>query len=174
MYRSSDFIQDSYKTGEVAKILNVTNKTIMNYDKSGKLKVSRTETNRRVVFKKDLLDYLKTLNLLIEDNYDKVDVIYVRVTSHEQKKKGDLDRQAMYLIENTPNLHKPVILKEVASGLNDKRPMILKLINMVMNDEVNNIYVTYKDRLTRYGFNYLREVFSLKGVNIIVMNDEEE
>lgn len=88
MYRSSDFNKDSYKTGEAAKILNVTNGTIANYDKAGKLKVNRTETNRRVIFKDDLLDYLKNLNLLIEDNLGKVDILYARVSSHEQKKKG--------------------------------------------------------------------------------------
>lgn len=39
------------------------------------------------------------------------------VSSHDQKKCGDLDRQAMFLIENANNLHNPLILKEVGSGL---------------------------------------------------------
>lgn len=47
----------------------------------------------------------------------KKDVIYARVPSNEQKTKGDLDRQAMFLIENVDNLINPLVLKEVGSGL---------------------------------------------------------
>lgn len=172
MFKSEDFTQEVYKTGDVAKLLNVTPRTIMNYDREGILKCSRTETNRRVIFREDLLDYLDKHNLLyIDDSKLKVDVIYARVSSNEQKQKGDLDRQAMFLIENAPNLHNPIVLKEVGSGLNDKRTQLMKLISMVMNDEVNKVYVTYKDRLTRFGFNYLNKVFLCKGVEIVVIKD---
>lgn len=34
-----------------------------------------------------------------------------------KKTKGDLDRQAMFLIENVDNLINPLVLKEVGSGL---------------------------------------------------------
>ena len=40
-----------------------------------------------------------------------------------------------------------------------------------MEDKVNRIFVTYRDRLTRFGFNYLSTVFSAKGVKIIVVKD---
>ena len=42
---------------------------------------------------------------------------------------------------------------------------------MVMKNEVRNVYVTYKDRLTRFGFHYLETVFLAHGVNIIVVKD---
>lgn len=44
-------------------------------------------------------------------------ILWNVVSSHDQKKCGDLDRQAMFLIENANNLHNPLILKEVGSGL---------------------------------------------------------
>lgn len=59
----------------------------------------------------------------------------------------------MFIIENVNNLQSPVVLKEAGSELNDKRPKLLKLMDDVMDGKVNNIYVTYKDRLTRFGFN---------------------
>ena len=101
----------------------------------------------------------------------KRDVIYARVSSHDQKKGGDLDRQAMFLIENAPNLINPLVLKEVGSGLNDKRPNLQKLLAMVCKNEVRNVYVTYKDRLTRFGFHYLESMFLAHNVNIIVVKD---
>ena len=98
----------------------------------------------------------------------------MRVSSHDQKRGGDLDRQALFLIENTDGIRNPVILKEVGSGLNDKRKQLQKLLKMVCNNEVRNVYVTYKDRLTRFGFSYLETVFLAHNVNIIVVKDKKE
>jgi len=75
----------------------------------------------------------------------KRDVIYARVSGHSQKKGEDLDRQAMFLIENVDNLVNPLILKRVGSGLNDKRVQLQKLLNMVTKNEVRNVYITSSD-----------------------------
>ena len=174
MYKRSDFTKKYYKTGEVAKILNLTIKTIQNYDHSGKLKFIRTTTNYRLMTREDLLDYLDKEGMLCDISLEKRDVIYARVSSNEQKTKGDLDRQAMFLIENVDNLINPLVLKEVGSGLNDKRKKLMELINLVCNDQVRNIYVTYKDRLTRFGFNYLEEMFKNHDVQIVVKDKKEE
>ena len=171
MYKTSDFTKEFYKTGEVAKILSVTPLTIMNYDKSGKLKFERTHTNRRVIRRENLISFLDEIGMLIQTQSLKKDVVYTRVSSYDQKEKGDLDRQAMFLIENVSDLQNPVVFKEIGSGLNDKRPKLLQLITMVMNDEVNRVFVTYKDRLTRFGFNYLKTIFELKNVEIVVVKD---
>jgi predicted site-specific integrase-resolvase len=64
--------------------------------------------------------------------------------------------------------------QEVGSGLNDKRKLLLKLIDMVLNDEVNGIYVTYRDRLTRFGFHYLEKICGSKGVEIHILHNERE
>ena len=124
MFKVSDFDKQVYKTGDVAKILGVTNKTIQNYDKEGKLKVGRNPGNRRVIVRDDL--------------------------------------------------HNPLILKEVGSGLNDNRKQLQKLLEMVCQGKVRNVYVTFKDRLTRFGFRYLETVFAANGTSIIVVRDEKE
>lgn len=174
MYKRSDFTKKYYKTGEVAKILNLTTKTIQTYDKNGTLKFFRSSTNYRLMYREDLLEYLESKGLLSDISLERRDVIYARVSSNEQKAKGDLDRQAMFLIENVNNLINPLVLKEVGSGLNDKRKKLLELIDLVCNDQVKNVYVTYKDRLTRFGFNYLESMFNNHGVKIIVVKDIKE
>lgn len=175
MYKKSDFIKPAYKTAEIMKILNVSYSTIKNYDKQGKLPIKRTETGRRVVLREDLLNYLDSLKILVHnDKTAKYDVIYVRVSSNEQKTNGDLDRQTMFLIENCNDLQKPIVLKEVGSGLNDKRKKIQELIRMVENNEVNRVFVTYRDRLTRFGFHYLESMFKAHGVEIVVVNDKNK
>jgi excisionase family DNA binding protein len=172
MFCANEFTKEVYKTGDVAKLLGVTPRTIQMWDSQGKINFMRSETGRRVIRRKDLLDYLNSVGLLATNMTEKRDIIYARVSSQDQKKHGDLDRQALFLVENIKDLQNPLILKEVGSGLNDKRVKLQTLIQMVMNDEVNNVYVTYKDRLTRFGFNYLDTVFSSKGVKIVVVKDE--
>ena len=175
MYKSSDFTKPLYKTKDIMKILGVSYATIKNYDKNGKLKFNRTETGRRVVFREDLLEYLDNAGMLYKDmDFDKRDVIYARVSSSEQKAKGDLDRQVTFLLENVDDLYKPIVLKEAGSGLNDKRPKIQELIRLVLDGKVNRVFVTYKDRLTRFGYHYLETIFSYHGVSITVVKDEDK
>ena len=175
VYKRSDFIKPTYKTAEIIEILNISYSTIKNYDKQGKLPIQSTKTGRRVVLKEDLLNYLNSLKMLVhDDETTKHDVIYARVSSNEQKTKGYLDKQAMFLMENCHDLQKPIILKEVGSGLNDKRKKIQELIHMVENNEVNRVFVTYRDRLTRFGFHYLESMFKAHDVEIVIMKDNDK
>lgn len=175
MYKVSDLKKNYYRPGEVAEILNVTTRTLRNYDYNGRIKFIRNDADRRILPKDDLISYMLKYNLIIDDRVEtKRDVIYARVSSHDQKAHGDLDRQALYLIEHVPDLISPVILKEVGSGLNDNRPKLLSLIEMVCNNEVGRVFITYKDRLTRFGFHYLETVFKAHHVEIIVVKDKKE
>lgn len=176
MYKLSEFIKPMYRAGEVKDILGVTLQTLHNYDKDGVIKFDRTEGGHRIVSKEELLKYLDKKGLLIDDlAIEKVDVVYARVSSGEQKTKGDLDRQALAILEGFEGrIKNPIILKEVGSGLNDKRKLLLKLIDMILNNEVNGIYITYRDRLTRFGFHYLEKICDYKGVEIHILNNERE
>lgn len=170
MYRVSDFSKNSYRVHEVAEILGVTTKTIRNYDKDGKLKTCRTEGNHRMIMRDDLIGFLMEKGLIIDDTANqKKDVIYARVSTNAQKQGGDLDRQALFLAENVSGLMNPVILKEVGSELNDKRAQLQKLLKMVCNDEVRNVYVTSEDRLAKFGYHYLETMFQAHNVNIITI-----
>ena len=174
MYKVSDFTKEVYKPKDVMQLLGVTHKTLYNYDEQGKLKFQRSESGRRILFRQDLLDYLNEKGLLLDDtDLEKHDYIYARVSSNKQALSGDLDRQVLFLIEQVSDLQKPVILKEVGSGLNDKRPKLMKLMEDVMDGKVNNVYVTYKDRLTRFGYHYLEKIFHHYGVRIVVVKDME-
>ena len=74
--------------------------------------------------------------------------------------------------EDMHDLHEPVIMKEVGSGLNDRRRKLQELIVMVLDHKVSRVFVTYKDRLTRFGFHYLEAIFNYEGVPIIAIRDE--
>ena len=164
-----------YTTGEVADLFQVSTKTVQKWDNKGILKFERSPTNRRVLPKETLIEYLKSKNMFYEDeSLSKRDVIYARVSSYGQQKKGDLDRQVDYILSNRADLKNVLILKEVRSSLDSKRKKLLKLINMILNDEVNRIFINNKDRLTRFGFEYIESICNHHNVEIVVMQSEQD
>jgi len=175
MIKQSELIKEQYTIGEVAALLNIHVKTIQRWDREGIFKCERTHTNRRVINKDNLIAVLNDRGMLFNDiNNSKVDVIYARVSSNEQRDKGDLDRQVFFLVQSAKDLKNPTILTEVGSGLNDKRKKLHQLLDMVLQDKVDRIFITYKDRLTRFGFHYLEKVCSYHNVKIIVVKDASE
>ena len=53
---------------------------------------------------------------------------------------------------------------EVGSGLNDHRRELMAVMKLVMEGQVNRIIVTYRDRLTRFGFHCLEAVCERSGI----------
>lgn len=164
-----------YTTGEVADLFQVSTKTIQKWDNKGILKFERSPTNRRVLPKETLIEYLKSKNMFYEDeSLSKRDVIYARVSTYGQQKQGDLDRQVDYILSKRNDLKNVLVLKELGSGLNSKRKKLLKLIDMILNDEVNRIFITHKERLMGFGFEYIEAICKHHDVEIVVIQIEED
>lgn len=175
MIKDSALTKSAYTTGDIAKMLGHTVRTIQEWDRQGKLSFKRNPVNNfRFMTREDTIALLKAYDLYVDDRVNsKHDVLYARVSSHDQKAHGDLDRQVVFLMTHCPDLKNPMVLSEVGSGLNDNRKQLQKLLSMIMNDEVSRVFVTYKDRLTRFGYHYLETVFEAKGVPIIVVKEEQ-
>lgn len=174
MVKWSELKKEFYKPGEIAHLLGLSRKTIFKYTKDGRLKSVRTETGRHLYPKEEVARMLDEMGMFFDDRDSKRnDVIYARVSSNEQKQKGDLDRQVVAILEKAGSLNNPVILKEVGSGLNDKRSQYNRLIEMIERGEVARVFVRFKDRLTRFGFNTIEKIASLNGTEIIVIEESE-
>jgi len=100
-------------------------------------------------------------------------VIYARVSSGDQR--SDLEQQIQYLTQYcSAKGYKVVdVLSDVASGLNTERRGLLKLFNYVVNRQIDVVVVTYKDRLTRFGYEYLEYFLNQYGVRVEVVYGEE-
>ena len=100
----------------------------------------------------------------------KRNVVYSRVSS--PTKKDDLQRQIQrccsFAAASGVSIDK--IYKEIASGMNDKRRELFKMLE----SNPTTIIVENKDRLTRFGFNYLEYLLKKQGCEIIVMNKDME
>lgn len=164
-----------YTTGEIANLFQVSTKTIQKWDNKGILTFERSPTNRRVLPKETLIEYLKSKNMFYEDeSLSKRDVIYARVSTYGQQKQGDLDKQVDYILSSRNDLKNVLILKELGSGLDSKRKKLLKLINMILNDEVNRIFITHKERLIGFGFEYIEAICNHHNVEIVIMQSEQD
>ena len=146
MYRVSEFTKQSYKTGEVAKILNVTTKTVQNYDKWGKLKVCRTEGDRRCIMREDLLDFLRSKGLLIDDAATlKRDVIYLNVAPSD-----DSSKLLTNLLEHTKQVNNPMVL--IDNEGDDKA--FMELMGQLLDSGVNKLYI-YDTVVEKPNFKYI-------------------
>jgi len=97
-------------------------------------------------------------------------VLYARVSSSDQKQ--DLDRQLSRLVEYTTSqgLQVKGAIKEIGSGLNGKRT---KLLSILRDPNVRTIVVEHKDRLVRFGFEYMEALLTASGRRIIVVDESE-
>lgn len=104
------------------------------------------------------------------DNTSPTVFTYSRVSSAKQK--SDLDRQKQRLNEFCFNkgLSIAYAYTEVASGLNDNRRELFRLIDKVKKQPSSILVIEHKDRLTRFGYNYLKRLFTELNCQIIVVN----
>lgn len=106
---------------------------------------------------------------LSENNKPQKVCIYARVSSSCNKKnlEAQAKRLEQYSIANGWNVVK--IIKEVGSGINDKRVQLETMIKNIDNYDL--IVIEHKDRLTRIGFNYFNMFYPNK---FHVVNETED
>lgn len=97
-------------------------------------------------------------------------VLYARVSSRDQKE--DLERQLNRLRDFAAANNYPIIkeIKEIGSGLDGRRK---KLLNILQNPQMTIIIAEHKDRLTRFGYDYLEASLQPTGRKVIILNEEE-
>lgn len=177
MLKKSEIIKkEMYYPKDIANMLGITTRTVANYADKGLINAYKTESGQRRITGESLCQFLQAKGLLVDDTMqNKNDYIYARVSTHKQKDSGDLDRQInhikLYAINHNPqNIQ---TLSDVGSGLNDNRKNLNKLLQLVQQDKVNRIFIMYKDRLTRFGFNYIKQVCDFHNVEIVIVSNEE-
>ncbi|RLG80548.1 MAG: IS607 family transposase [Thermoprotei archaeon] len=153
---------------EVCRLLGVSYVTLRRWIKEGKVGAVRTLGGKYRIPEsevKKLLSGVETKEVRA--------IIYARVSSSDQRK--DLERQIQYLTQycSAKGYRVVDILSDIASGLKTNRRGLMKLFNYIVNREVDVVVVIYRDRLTRFGFEYLEYFFKQYGVRIEVIYGEE-
>lgn len=115
---------------------------------------------------------LETGTILVfpENKQELKTYIYCRVSS--SNKKEDLQRQKERCIEfcNSRGYVIEKVIAEISSGMNDNRKKLLSLFSL----PAKRIIVEHKDRLTRFGFNYMEIFLNQLGFELIIINRDYE
>lgn len=157
-----------YSMKQARELLGLSIRHMQKLDKVGKIHFIRTPGGRRRISEGEIK------RLRGQERQKQTYVVYARVSSHEQKAKGDLERQVAYLKNLVGrDCEEVLIITDVGSGLNDKRKGLLQLMKLAKEGKITDITITDKDRLTRFGFNYLSEFFSSFGVQIHTQSSEQ-
>jgi putative resolvase len=144
-----------YKLSEYAKRNGVTYRTAWTHFNEGKIEGAFKNEYGRVFIPED------------ETPTNNNAVVYARVSSNDRKPS---------LIEQQKRIEEFVALKglnliasyrEVASGMNDDRTVLNRIID---DERWTYLVIENKDRLTRFGFNYLKKLLAKRGKEIIVMH----
>jgi len=157
------------RPGEVCRRLGISYSTLSRWVREGRIKAVRTAGGVFRVPESEVRRIAEGLPISREVRA----VIYARVSSSDQK--SDLERQVQYLTQYCSSKGYRVVdvLSDVASGLKTDRKGLLKLFNYVVNRQVDVVVVTYRDRLSRFGFEYLEHFFNQHGIKIEVIFGEE-
>ena len=158
---------------EAAEILGVSDETLRNYERDGKLSPTYTDGGHR---RYKRIDIEKFAGIYIEPitqvGTNRV-AIYCRVSSHEQKQKGDLERQIGRMTQEALKRGYKIVsvFDEVGSGMNDSRKKLHKLFELVETNQIDIVLVEHKDRLSRFCFNYLVSYFKSYSVKIELVEE---
>ena len=158
----------NYKPKDFAELLGVSVKTLQRWDRENILKAKRTPTDRRYYTYDQYLEF-KGIN---SADSDRKTVIYTRVSINGQK--DDLINQIEFLLNFTSS--KGIIVDEtiedIGSRLNYNRKKWNKLIEECMENKIDTIIITHKDRFIRFGYDWFERFLGKFNVKIIVVNNE--
>ena len=156
---------------EAAQILGVTTTTLRNWDKKGLLKPDELTKGKARRYR---IESLRNVNRNIIFTKDDLKTIaYARVSSHDQKE--DLNIQ-VHLLELYCSKHgyKYEVIQDIGSGMNYYKKGLTKLIDLILDNQVQRLILTHKDRLLRFGAELVFSICEAKNVEVIIINQGDE
>jgi DNA binding domain, excisionase family len=153
---------------EVCQRLGISYPTLARWVREGKIRAVRTAGGKYRIPESEVRRIAEGLPISKEVRA----VIYARVSPSQ---RGDLEGQVQYLTQYCSSKGYRVVdvLSDIASGLRADRRGLLKLLDYVVNRQVDVIVVAYRDRLTRFGLEYLEYFFRQYGVRVEAALGEE-
>lgn len=148
------------KTKKACQILGVHPNTLRTWAKEGKINYVRQPSGNRMY---DVDEFLKRGTPQQKDKY-----IYARVSSKNQK--DDLSNQIKFLRERYP-AHK--LIEDYGSGLNFKRKGFNALLEQILSGNVEEIVISHRDRLCRFGFEFIRNIASKYDCKFVVLDNTQ-
>jgi predicted site-specific integrase-resolvase len=145
--------------------------TLRKYADQGKIQSYRTPAGQRMFHKQSLQTmFTAPVGRLEVSPVGKQSFLYARVSS--KKQLDDLSRQIRFLQSRSPLYAGFVVLQDVASGINFRRPGLQTLLDACLQRTVGEVVVAHRDRLARFGFDLLQYLIEHAGGKLTVIDDQ--
>ncbi|WP_420489203.1 IS607 family transposase [Neobacillus vireti] len=163
-------MEKHYNITQMSSLLNVTVKTLQRWDRDGILIANRGPTNRRFYTHEQ---YLKASGKWPNTKLkERKTVIYARVSNRNHK--DDLSNQVEFLKQfaNANGVIVDETIEDIGSGLNYKRKKWNLLLNEVMENKIETIFIAHKDRFVRFGFDWFQQLCEKFGTKMIIVKNK--
>lgn len=135
------------------------------------IKCYKTPSGQRRFDKSDLEKMCNSSIVIPEQKIQKLNFIYGRVSS--KKQMDDLSRQLEYIKSKNPKYSSYTVISDVASGINFKRKGLSSILESCLQKTINELVIAHKDRLSRFGFDLIKQIVTKSGGFITVLDDQQ-
>lgn len=158
---------------QVMDKLNVTRPTILKWEDKGILNPIRLDGGHRR-YKQTEIEKITGEITVPAGNINCI--IYARVSTKKQKDSGNLERQIERLIEYAEkhNYNILEVYQEVASGINENRRELHRMLKKIEKDDVGIVLAEYKDRIARFGYEYIKKYCKSHKTKIELIEQQQE
>ncbi len=149
---------------EVLNTLRISRATLCNYVKQGLIKVEDMPNGR---YRYDKKDVYKIINKTERKTF-----IYGRVSSFNQKKQLETQIENLKTYCFSKGIKIDGIYSDIAGGISyENRKDFYEMLDLILDNKVEKVIITYKDRLSRIGFSLFSTLFKKFGCEIEVMSE---
>lgn len=153
------------KAGEAMRVLHIARPTLSHYVKDGKIKVTKLG-NGQYDYDDD------SVYRFLNKDVKRRTYLYARVSTSKQKTDltNQIDTLKQFCFMNGYQVSG--IFSDVASGISfEKRKQFFLMLDDILAGKVERVVITYKDRLSRIGFDLFKHLFDRYHCEIMVMSD---
>lgn len=156
---------NTLRSGEVLQLLQISRQTLGRYVKNGTIKVTELPNGR--------YDYdEQSVYQIFNKGVSRKTYIYARVSTAKQKK--DLENQVLMLKQFCFSNGYIIngVYSDVASGISfKKRKNFFSMLDDIIAGKVERVVISYKDRLSRVGYDLFYYLFQKFHCEIVVMSE---
>ena len=153
------------KTHQLLKILKITRPTLTKYVKNGVIKITVLPNGRYDYDDESVYNFLNK-------EIKRETVIYARVSTNKQKRdiRNQIEELKSFCFQRGWKINN--IYQDIASGISfDKRTDFFLMLDQILNHKIERVVISYKDRLSRVGFELFSNLFNKFGTQIIIMSE---
>ncbi len=158
------------RIGIAAKLQGVSTSTLRRWEKEEKL---LPERRTRGGDRRYLLVQAMNIEKEREEGRQKRIVIgYARVSAAKQKKELQNQKEQLQKFAKQQGWKMGKIFADIASGMNEQRKGLQKLLNEVATTSPFAVICTYEDRLARFGTKVIKHYWQAFSTSIVIMHEQ--